>query len=622
MKRPWRVVAALFAVVVVALAALPFLLPLEVFRAPIESAASRVTGRAVAIRGPLHLTLFPELAISAADVSIANAPGARDADLADIGALVVGVRLVPLLSGRLDVTKLVLDRPVVHLEIAKNGEPNWKLTAGQTEAAPNAREAAISNFTFAKLRIDGGRITYFNADTNKSLAVENVGLDVERTSGPLGLKGSLDYNGEKLNLDVSAANSERFLKDLGSAVSGTVTSPLFAATFSGNFRVRGNSTGSLEIHGGSLRKLLAWAGYGLGQGNNYASFALATEFDDQNKRVSLQNLRASFDNVMLSGNLLLDRRSQVMGVSGEATINGFDLDSYLAGDKKKTRADPSKNGSTNPIDLAALKSVNADVKLTLARLVAAEMSIDHANLALKLSDGLLVADIGDLSLYSGGGNANFAIDAREETPKFRHALHLTELQMRPFLKDLAGVNFIDGKGTLDLDVNSQGGNGRAIWAALGGKASLSVKDGTVHGVDLAAVSRLVQNLVITEILSVTGDKAETKFSEMGGSFAIANGVAHNKDFHLVSPILTIAANGDINLANRTLDVHLAPKGMRGLPIPDVGLPFIISGSWDHLHYGADVKGLATSIMRGVTESPIETIKNPGKTLKSILGLGK
>src|SRR5689334_7669502 len=103
----------------------PFLIPADAYRSRIEGAALERTGRALKINGPLHVTLFPSLGVSAGNVTLANVPGGHAPYMATIGDLNVAVRFWPLLSGRVEVSEIVLDRPVIDLERDKTGRGNW-----------------------------------------------------------------------------------------------------------------------------------------------------------------------------------------------------------------------------------------------------------------------------------------------------------------------------------------------------------------------------------------------------------------------------------------------------------------------------------------------------------------
>src|SRR4029077_11382875 len=119
MSRSVRIQLSVFAAIVAVLAT-PFLIPLNTYRASLESAASRALSREVHIKGPLHLTVYPEIGVSLSDVTIANVPGARDPNMVTAGQVIVGAQIMPLFSGRLEVTELTLKKAAIHLEVAKN----------------------------------------------------------------------------------------------------------------------------------------------------------------------------------------------------------------------------------------------------------------------------------------------------------------------------------------------------------------------------------------------------------------------------------------------------------------------------------------------------------------------
>src|SRR5262245_51827753 len=94
--------------VVLAILATPFLIPLNMYKGPLERAASAALSREVKINGSLHLTIYPEIGLSLSKVTIANPAGAKEPQMIAAEGLVVGAHLMPLFSGRLEVTDLVL----------------------------------------------------------------------------------------------------------------------------------------------------------------------------------------------------------------------------------------------------------------------------------------------------------------------------------------------------------------------------------------------------------------------------------------------------------------------------------------------------------------------------------
>src|SRR6185295_5152469 len=175
MSRSTRINLIIGAVILLVLAT-PFLIPLNMYRGQIEAAASRALSREVHIKGSLHLTFYP-VGISASDISVANVPGAHDPQMITADELVVGAELMPLFSGRLQVTGLTLEKPVIHLEVGKNGARNWSFS-NEPDSKKPADAAALDRIGFNHLNVKNGSVTYFDAASGKSAALTDVSLSL------------------------------------------------------------------------------------------------------------------------------------------------------------------------------------------------------------------------------------------------------------------------------------------------------------------------------------------------------------------------------------------------------------------------------------------------------------
>jgi AsmA protein len=165
-------------------------------------------------------------------------------------------------------------------------------------------------------------------------------------------------------------------------------------------------------------------------------------------------------------------------------------------------------------------------------------------------------------------------------------------------------------------VTGRGANQQAIMNSLDGTSSVTVKNGAIRGVDLAAVSRSIQNVLSGAMSSATGSQASTDFAEAGGTLKISNGVMHNDDFHLLNPFIRVTSSGDINLGLRTLQFEVVPKlvatqqGQGGAKdATGVAIPFQISGPWTKPSYKPDMKALGATL--------VDQVKNGG--FSSLLG---
>ena len=142
MKKFLLILLALVVVLIAAVVAVPFLLPMETYKQQIEAQVERATGRALKIDGPLHISLLPRLGVTAGDVRFANVAGSQRPDMVRLKGLQAELKIWPLLRGSVEVDRFVLVEPEFQLEIDAAGRPTWALgapEAGGTITSPIPR---------------------------------------------------------------------------------------------------------------------------------------------------------------------------------------------------------------------------------------------------------------------------------------------------------------------------------------------------------------------------------------------------------------------------------------------------------------------------------------------------
>ncbi|HZL60069.1 MAG TPA: AsmA family protein, partial [Stellaceae bacterium] len=193
-------IGLLFLVLVVAIVAAPFVVPTDTYKAQAVAEIKRATGRDLRIDGPVSFSLLPQLALSAQDVSFANAPGGAAPEMAKVKSLEIRLQLRPLLSGDVTIDSLVLIDPTIALEIDKRGRANWQFDEG-TEARPHAAPApgslegfqsTIAGLRIAKLQIQNGSASYVDARGGKkwSASAINMTFSMAGLDSPLAAEGS------------------------------------------------------------------------------------------------------------------------------------------------------------------------------------------------------------------------------------------------------------------------------------------------------------------------------------------------------------------------------------------------------------------------------------------------
>jgi len=637
MSRSVRILLIVFAAIIAVLAT-PFLIPLNTYRASLEAAATKALSREVHIKGPLHLAIYPEIGVSLSDVTIANVPGARDPAMITAGEVVVGALIVPLFSGRLEVTDLILKKAAVHLEVSKNAATNWSF--GRDASGQPADASLLNRIGFSHINIDQGEVTYYNAVSGKSAVLSDVSLGLNMSyartatlARPLTLYGSLTYNGEKLRIDGRLDNFGALLSGRNTGTRISIQSNIINAEFTGGFGTDGSLSGALKLGAHSVRSLAAWLGHPLPPGNGFGLVALESQFAAREGVYTLYHTHLAFDSMNLNGDITLDTNPEVLTLKGGVTIDRVNINPYLApgaNDDTVAAAAAAKSAQPDaPLALHGLKTVDADLTLVVGTLVLPQVKLDQAIVKVALNGGVLKADMTSISAYGGSGTGSLTVDASGDVATFHHALEISKVKMQPFLVEMMGVNRITGTGSVKFDLSSRGETVKAIVKDLNGKGEIRVADGNISGVDLDAVGHVVQSVLTGEVLNnVTGGNAKTPFGKLGASFTVHNGIMHSDDIQLDSAAVVMNGHGDVDLSARNLEFHFEPKAAKGIPVlrlADIGAPFYVKGPWQKLSYGPDVRSLAKTIVQKLGDDGaqgLDILTRPGLSLKSILGTEK
>jgi AsmA protein len=581
-------------------AALPFLIPATAYKGPIEGIVSQATGRSFTIRGPLHFTLFPEIGIRADDIALANMPHARAPAMLTAGDMRIGVPLAPLLGGHITVSTIVLDRPVIALEVDPHGRANW--TFARSHQGPGAGRPTPPRIKahFSGLKIVQGKVTYFNARTGGRREFDEVDATIAlgELDQPAHVEGAFMHAGQRVSVRAKVGTPQLLLQDKATALDLLVSSDFLRLAFRGQVSAEGRGAGLLKIAAPSARRAALWLGARLPDSGGLNALSLESDFQGDNKHAEFSHMRLALDGATITGALKLDASGEVPAIRGALQVDRLDLNPYIERRTLPGRRQRPHDGeawSEKPVTLSLLNKLDADLALDTGPLTIRNMRIERAHIVLSLARGHLAANLDPVALYGGTGRAVLDVDASSLT--YHNKMRLDRVALRPFLSDTIGVHQIEGTGTVVLDVASQGDRARTIMGALEGSGSIDFRDGRLRGVDLGAVARTIQHLLGSSI----SDGAFTEYAELEASFTLAHGVLSNQDFHLAGPVLQASGSGQVDIGNRTIDFRIEPKATAIVAHERlaIGVPFRITGPWRHLHYKADVERLVNGVIENL-----------------------
>lgn len=176
------VVGGLIGLVVIALLLVVLLVDPNDYRDDIERVVESETGRQLTLSGDLDLSIFPWLALQVGPASLGEAPGFGDEPFVSIQQARVGVRLLPLIRGKIEVGDVRLAGARIRLITDENGRNNWDdLGEQQAPAEPAAAgEAPMEVPTIAGLEIEDAAVTIENRQQQTRRVVRDFNLKTGR----------------------------------------------------------------------------------------------------------------------------------------------------------------------------------------------------------------------------------------------------------------------------------------------------------------------------------------------------------------------------------------------------------------------------------------------------------
>ena len=343
------------------------------------------------------------------------------------------------------------------------------------------------------------------------------------------------------------------------------------------------------------------------------------------QKLSLNPLIAKVDDSQINANLGISQFSNP-AYNFDIKIDKLDADKYI------TKSNGAKSTGDTPIDLSALKKLNATGEANIGWLKLANVKTENVRLGLKASDGIATLSPFSANLYNGSMSGTLKVDARA-TPSIAFKQNMKGVSVGPLMVDAIKNDMLSGTGTVNVDVTTQGNTVGTLKKGLMGNASLNLADGALKGVDIAGSIRDLKNKVnILGTKETSADKnKKTDFSELTATFVIKNGVAHNEDLAMKAPVLRLAkgdSKGDIDIGNERINYIAKPtvvkslKGQGGAELDSlsgIAIPIKITGTFSDPKYGMDFAAVGAAIAQSKLLDKVGGEK--GAAIKELIGGG-
>ncbi len=187
-KSPILYIGALIVLLVAGALAAPFLIDWNGYRYKLEAYGRNLSGRAVAIDGPIAVRLFPWPRLEASDVSVANPQGFDTIPLLQASKVTVHLALASLVSGQIRVDRIDIEKPILNLALNTKGDGNWHLTPEKTLI----ETGLLSNVQLDEIHVDDGTLRWRDErhGFSRNLSKINGVFSAAAINGPWRMKGA------------------------------------------------------------------------------------------------------------------------------------------------------------------------------------------------------------------------------------------------------------------------------------------------------------------------------------------------------------------------------------------------------------------------------------------------
>jgi AsmA protein len=258
MRRFIKIVFSLLLLLIVVVLAAPFVVPVSALKDPVLQKLEAATGRKVNV-GKVSLSVYPDIALEASDVTVSNPAWANGGNMADIKTLRLGVALMPLLHKEVHLKELTLEKPVITL-IKRSNEANWNFAKAENQAARAAQEKeeasagaseAIKGLYLGRISIKGATITYREeGKPEQTLSGLDLTLKMPNPQSEASADVNVDYNGKKISLAFTLAHPLDIMSKTGTGGSLKAKYDTLAVAWTGTLALGGKVpviNGTLDI---------------------------------------------------------------------------------------------------------------------------------------------------------------------------------------------------------------------------------------------------------------------------------------------------------------------------------------------------------------------------------------
>ena len=576
------IVGGLVALAVIAMVLVPLFIDEQALLDMAQEQIKANTGGELIVEGGAELSFFPRFGLRLEDTSL-DLPARSEYDpsiQASIAELDVGLSLLPLLSGNVDVGTIVIAGVTADITDAaalppapapapvmsdRQWEKRGEIIRQKKEQERQRQLAEGSGVTGIAILAEAVQIEDItlvqrakNGDPHNTIKVSSLTLsDVNTRNEPMRLEGNVSVlgDGTVAPIDIALDGAIRIASDfshvlieaLTTEVAGALTEPL-VSTLNGKFALspaKADFSLDANLPGGDVTGKLVWSA-----------------LESPEIKLDVSTARLDVDRIQPAA------QPQTANAAGTPTL-----------DAKTPSASPNR-GAPVPLPVGPLKNLDLDMRVAADELLTAGQSITDAQVLLRVQDGIANIDYIRGVLHQGQLDTRLRLNARRPVVEAEIKGGLKGVNMDSLLASLGTTDAAAGRIEISWDLETEGVSAEDLMGALDGdvKAAgkeLNFKKISLQGLVCSAVA------MVNKIPPITGLPTNTPISDLSLNIDFDDGAGDIERLRFATPGIVMSGSGDVDL--KTMDFGFRMEGQVNNEIMQVSPLCVI----DQRYAGAD-----------------------------------
>jgi uncharacterized protein involved in outer membrane biogenesis len=621
--------------ILVVLAFVPITIDLSDYKGAVESAASLALGRTVKVDDKIIIATSLQPYFSLEGLRIGNPASFQTGDFLRMKKARIGVRVLPLLSGKIHVTEIKVIGLSVLLVENEKGDVNWSFATvdapaqkAPPEPTPPAQEKELElqsdSLVLADLVLENISVDYRRPGMKEPLQFKIEECKGAMTPGKpftLTLKGMLLK--EPYNTTVVIGSLKELLEEN--------TSRMEIKTDIAKTRFEFAGTIDLAQVNRSLKLKASVAGDNLDSLNGLLkldlppikSYRAGAQLTLQKKRAELSDFIVQVGQSKLTGKMTVDNSGAVLKSNIELASPLIQLSDFETGDwspqenasekpvpegdkkRENTAAAPKDEKAMSGEDFAELLSpevlagYDVEMNVKVDKVLSGSDELGSGSLTATMKEGRFSIDPVKLNIPGGSFTLAASLKPDEKAPQASVRVVMEKFDFGVIVRRANPKADMGGRINLDVDLKSSAGSFDKLMANGNGYFDFS---GRLENLKAGIIDLWAVNLIAAVVSN--DEKDASKINCVVGRWTMKDGLLKPDVFLIDTSKIRICAKGQVDFRKEHIDLQMAPTPKKAEYF-SLATPIEVKGKFTDFGVGIQPGGLIGTTVNFIA-SPVTT----------------